>query len=55
MFSLFSFIFAALFIGFVVVALMGHILLVEALVRPFLGRPALRRVPARRGQLNPAG
>jgi hypothetical protein len=45
--TLFSFAFSALFIAFIVAAIAGHALLIEALVRPFFSRVALPSVPKR--------
>ena len=36
--TLFSFVFTALFLAFVVAAIVGHALLIEALLRPFFGK-----------------
>jgi hypothetical protein len=45
--TIFSFVFTALFLAFIVAAIIGHALLIEALLRPFFGRVALARpVPA---------
>lgn len=51
--TLFSFAFSGLFLAFVVAAIIGHILLIDALVRPFFGGVALksRSVPTRSGLL----
>jgi hypothetical protein len=43
--TLFSFVFAAVFLTFIIAALIGHALLIEALVRPFFARLALARAP----------
>ena len=40
--TLFSFVFSAVFLMFIVAALVGHALLIQALVRPFFGTAALR-------------
>jgi len=45
--TLFSLVFTALFLSFVIAALVGHALLIEALARPFFGRVLLARVPSR--------
>ena len=47
--TLFSFVFTALFLSFIVAAIVGHVLLIEALLRPFVGRVPLARmsVPSR--------
>ncbi len=39
--TLFSLTFSAVFLAFVVAAIVGHALLIEALVRPFFSRVAL--------------
>jgi len=46
--TLFSFGFSAIFLAFVAAAIVGHALLIEALVRPFFGRVPLakRQTPA---------
>jgi hypothetical protein len=44
--TLFSLSFSALFIAFIVAAIAGHVLLIEALVRPFFARAALPSRPA---------
>ena len=44
--ELFSVTFTAIFVIFGVVALVGHALLAEALVRPFFGRLSARKHPA---------
>lgn len=36
--SLFSILFAGLFVSFVIAAIIGHALVIEALVRPFFGK-----------------
>jgi hypothetical protein len=43
--TLFSFVFTAVFLTFVIAAIIGHALLIEALVRPFFARLALARAP----------
>jgi hypothetical protein len=45
--SVFSFVFTALFLSFVVAAVVGHVLLVGALLRPFLAKLPLAPMPAR--------
>jgi len=44
--TLFSLVFTAIFLAFIVAAIVGHALLIDALVRPFFGRDALARIPA---------
>jgi hypothetical protein len=44
--ELFSVTFTAIFVIFGVAALVGHVLLAEALVRPFFGRLPARKQPA---------
>jgi hypothetical protein len=39
--TLFSFAFCAVFFAFFVAAVIGHVLLIDAFVRPFFGRVAL--------------
>jgi hypothetical protein len=52
--TLFSLTFSAVFLAFVVAALVGHALLIEALVRPFFGRIALaNRQPLAKNSLLP--
>ena len=43
--TLFSFAFSGIFLAFVAAAIIGHVLLIEALVRPFFGRVALASGP----------
>ena len=44
--TLFSIAFTGLFIAFIIAAVLGHVLLIEAYVRPFVVRLAnLRRTP----------
>ena len=43
--TLFSFVFTAIFLAFVIAAILGHVLLIEALVRPFFARAGLPRAP----------
>lgn len=38
---LFSYAFSAIFLAFIVAAIIGHVLLIDALLRPFFGRVAL--------------
>ena len=46
--ALFSFTFTGIFVAFGVAAIVGHALLIEALVRPFFARLASpRQLPAR--------
>ena len=52
--TLFSLTFSAVFMAFVVAAIVGHALVIEALVRPFFGRVALtNRQPLARNSLLP--
>jgi hypothetical protein len=52
--TLFSFAFGAIFLGFAIAALIGHALVIEALVRPFFGRIALaNRQPLAKNSLLP--
>ena len=44
--ELFSVTFTVIFVIFGVAALVGHVLLAEALVRPFFGRLSARKHPA---------
>ena len=44
--TLFSVVFTALFLSFMIAAIVGHALLIEAMARPFFGRVLLARVPA---------
>ena len=43
--TLFSFAFGAIFLAFIVAVLVGHVLVIEALVRPFFGRLAVSKRP----------
>jgi hypothetical protein len=52
--SLFSIAFTGLFIAFIVAAILGHVLLIEAYVRPFVGKTAHARLTARLRNLQPA-
>ena len=54
MFTLFSIAFVAIFTAFVIAAIVGHILLIDALIRPFFAANALspRLTPTRHA---PAG
>jgi hypothetical protein len=47
--SLFSVAFTGIFLAFIIAAIVGHALLIQALVRPFFGRlaPAGRPAPAK--------
>jgi hypothetical protein len=47
--TLFSFVFAALFLSFVVAAIVGHALLIEALLRPFVGKVLIPHTSAPSG------
>jgi hypothetical protein len=49
--ALFSIAFTGLFVAFGVAAVIGHILLAEALVRPFFAKLATAKRPARIGAL----
>ena len=49
--ELFSVTFTGIFIVFGVAALVGHVLLAQALVRPFFGRLPARKQPATRARL----
>ena len=42
--TVFSFVFTALFLSFVISAIVGHALLIEALLRPFFARVPLAPV-----------
>jgi hypothetical protein len=57
MFTLFSILFAAIFTAFVAAAIVGHIMLIDALLRPFFAKLASvqRPAPARYGSLQAAG
>ena len=52
--TLFSIAFTGLFIAFVVAAVLGHILLIEAYFRPFVARLAASRPTPRLSKLQPA-
>jgi hypothetical protein len=47
--SLFSIAFTGIFLAFIVAAIVGHALVIQALVRPFFGKlaPASRPAPAK--------
>jgi hypothetical protein len=49
--DLFSVTFIGIFVVFGVITLIGHVLLAEALVRPFFGKLAMTKEPARSGAL----
>ena len=49
--DLFSVTFIGIFVVFGVAALIGHVLLAEALVRPFFGKLAMTKQPATNGTL----
>ena len=36
--TLFSFAFSGIFLAFIIAAIVGHVLVIDALVRPFFGR-----------------
>ena len=44
--TLFSVVFAVLFLSFVVAAIVGHALLIEALLRPFVGKVLVPHISA---------
>ena len=44
--TVFSFVFTAVFLSFIIAAIVGHALLIGALMRPFFGRVALASLPA---------
>lgn len=52
---LFSYAFSGIFLAFVVAAIIGHALLIEALVRPFFGRVAVTTPSLTKSSLAPAG
>jgi hypothetical protein len=52
--SLFSIAFTGIFIAFIVAAVLGHVLLIQAYVRPFVGRFAVTKPTARLNNLQPA-
>jgi hypothetical protein len=52
--TLFSIVFTGLFIAFVVAAILGHLLLIEATFRPFVGKLAIATTPRRLKHLQPA-
>ena len=52
--TLFSIAFTGIFIAFIVAAVLGHILLIEAYVRPFVGKIANPKPTARLSNLQPA-
>ena len=43
--ALFSVTFSFIFLAFIAAALIGHVLLLEAVLRPFFAGPAQRRAP----------
>ena len=52
--TLFSIAFTGIFIAFIVAAVLGHILLIEAYVRPFVGRLVIVKPARRLSTLQPA-
>jgi len=52
--TLFSMAFTGIFLAFIVAAVLGHVLLIEAYVRPFLVRLANLRQTPRLSNLQPA-
>jgi hypothetical protein len=52
--TLFSIAFTGLFIAFIVAAVLGHILLIEAYFRPFAGRLLAARATPPLSELQPA-
>jgi hypothetical protein len=52
--TLFSMAFTGIFLAFIVAAVLGHVLLIEAYVRPFLVRLANLRQTPRLSDLQPA-
>lgn len=55
MFTLFSIGFAAIFMAFVIAAIVGHIMLIDALLRPFFARLAFSQRLAPAQYLRTAG
>jgi len=49
--TVFSIAFTGIFIAFIVAAVLGHVLLIEAYFRPFVARIAIARPTARLGKL----
>jgi hypothetical protein len=52
--TLFSIAFTSLFIVFIVAAVLGHALLIQAYVRPFVGKLAVAKLTRRLSTLQPA-
>jgi hypothetical protein len=52
--TLFSFAFAGIFIAFFVAAVLGHVLLISAYVRPFFARLAVASTAPQLNTLQPA-
>ncbi|MGB9364727.1 MAG: hypothetical protein WCE79_01810 [Xanthobacteraceae bacterium] len=52
--TLFQIAFTGLFLAFIVAAVLGHVLLIEAYVRPFVAKLAVARPTARLSNLQPA-
>ena len=52
--TLFSIAFTGIFLAFIVAAVLGHVLLIEAYVRPFVGRFAIAKPERRLSNLQPA-
>jgi hypothetical protein len=48
--ALFSIVFTGIFAAFIIAALVGHALLIGALLRPFFGRPILAPILIWHGQ-----
>ena len=52
--TLFSIAFTGIFIAFILAAVLGHVLLIEAYVRPFVARFAIAKPTRRPSTLQPA-
>ncbi len=52
--TLFSIAFTGIFIAFIVAAVLGHVLLIEAYARPFFARLAVAKPAPRLTKLQPA-
>ncbi len=52
--TLFSVAFTGIFLAFVIAAILGHVLLIEAYVRPFFGRIAVAKTAPLASNLQPA-
>ena len=52
--TVFSIVFTGLFIAFVVAAVLGHVLLIQAYIRPFVAKLAISKPGPKLSNLQPA-